>query len=99
MFREKIIFLAFAALILCGGCGLTEGVLQKDPRSYLVFTGDTRDATVYIDDLAPVDLDGSQAHYEVSPGKHTVLIKKSGEEVVNRTVLLGSGITKEIQVP
>ncbi|WP_282754949.1 hypothetical protein [Desulfuromonas thiophila] len=101
-------------LLLCGGCGLKEGIVQKEPTSYLWFTGDTNDATVYIDDLAPIKLESqsstattesentnrtNQIHYELSPGKHSIVVKKSGEEVVNRNVLLGNGITKEIQIP
>ncbi len=99
---KKIIFLGLVLLILSGGCGLKEGVVQKEPTSFLWFTGNTQNAIVYIDDLAPITLNeqrGSQVHYKISPGKHIIVVKKSGEEIVNRIVLLGNGITKEIQIP
>lgn len=115
MSYKKIIYLGLVFLMLCGGCGLKEGVVQKEPKSFLWFTGNTQNAIVYIDDLAPIMLNersisasdegenntnrSGQVHYEISPGKHTIVVKKSGEEVVNRNVLLGNGITKEIQIP
>lgn len=103
MLYKNIIYLGLALLILCGGCGLQEGIVQKESKSSLWFTGNTKNATVYIDDLAPISLNDNSGfdpiHYEISPGKHSIVVKKSGEEVVNRNVLLGSGITKEIQIP
>lgn len=112
----KSIFLGgVVLLLLIGGCGLKEGVVQKESKSFLWFTGDTHNAIVYIDDLNPITLNESsssansevenntnksgQVHYQISPGKHSVVVKKSGQEVVNRNILLGSGTTKEIQIP
>ena len=100
--------------ILCIGCGLQEGVIQKAPKSFLYFTGNTENAVVYIDSGTAIVLNPSSANdnngngqtnssgqvlYEVSPGKHDIIIEKSNEVVVHRKVLLGNGITKEIQVP
>jgi hypothetical protein len=104
-------------LLLSGGCGggLKEGVVHKDSKSYLWFTGNTHEAIVFIDDLNPIVLDeinrnagdqdanvsnkSGQVHYQISPGKHTIVVKKSGKEVVNRNILIGDGITTEIQIP
>lgn len=103
MLNKNIIYLGLALLILCGGCGLQEGIVQKESKSSLWFTGNTQNAMVYIDDLAPISLNDNSGfdpiYYEISPGKHSIVVKKSREEVVNRNVLLGSGITKEIQIP
>ncbi len=114
MSYKKFIYLGFALLLLCVGCGLKEGVVQKESKSFLWFTGNTQNAIVFVDDLAPIILNEktsnasddenntnrvSQVHYQITPGKHTIVVKISGEEVVNRKVLLGSGITKEIQIP
>jgi hypothetical protein len=106
MSYKKIILLGSVLIMLLVGCGLREDVVQKEPKSFLWFTGNIQNAVVYIDDLAPIVLTGEvkgkkrkQVHYAVSPGKHTIIVKKSGEEVVNRNLLLGSGITKEIQIP
>jgi hypothetical protein len=102
MSYKKIICCSLTLLMLCCGCGLTEGVVQKESKSSFWFTGNTQNATVYIDDLAPIILsegNNDQIHYEISPGKHKIVVKRSGNEIVNRVVLLGSGITKEIQIP
>lgn len=102
--------------MLLVGCGLTEGVVQKDQRSFLWFTGDTDNAIVQIDDLEPIELDkpyvtvmkdgewhrkekSEKIHYEISPGKHRIIVKKAGQVVVERIVLLGNGAIKEIKIP
>ena len=115
MSLRNFFYLSFAFLLLFGGCGLTEGVVQKEPKSFIWFTGNTKGAVAYVDDLEPIMLDDlnsstdgesvnnsakkGEVHYEISPGKHRIIVKKSGEEVVNRIVLLGNGITKEIKIP
>ena len=115
MSYQKCVYLGLVILLLCGGCGLKEGVVQKEPKSYLWFTGNTKNATVYIDDLRPIILNENRGnasvdgenktetsdkiHYEISPGKHSIIVKKMGKEVVNRIVFLGNGIIKEIEIP
>jgi len=102
MSYNKIICSCLTLLMFCCACGLREGVVQKESRSLLWFTGNTKNVTVYIDDLAPIILSeekNGQIHYEISPGKHQIIVKRSGNEIVNRVVLLGSGMTKEIQIP
>jgi len=104
----------FLIFILCIGCGLQEGVIQKAPKSFLYFTGNTENAVVYIDGGPGIVLDSSNSSgndangqtnssgrvlYEISHGKHDIVVKKSNEVVVHRKVLLGNGITKEIQIP
>lgn len=114
MSYKKLFYSGLVLLLLCGGCGLTEGVVQKEQQSFLRFTGDTTNTIVYIDDLAPLilnELNSSAAeesgksaksrkiHYKIAPGRHTIVVKKAGNEVVNRNILLGDGITKEIEIP
>jgi hypothetical protein len=102
MTYKRIIIFALAVL-LCGGCGLKEGIVEKEPKSYLWFTGNLKNTTIYIDNLSPIILNKENSsetvHYELSPGKHSIVVKKSGEVIVDRSVLLGNGITKEIQIP
>jgi hypothetical protein len=115
MSYRKLLFVIIGgcALLFFSGCGLKEGVIEKDPVSYFWFTGNIENATVYIDDLEPIILSKSYTatesgekiettspvHYKITPGKHRVIVKKRGEERVNRIILLGSGITKEINIP
>ena len=101
MSYQKIIYLGLVIFLFFIGCGLKEGVVQKESKSFLWFTGNTQNATVYIDDLSPIKLKENQAkiHYEISPGKHSIIVRKMGAEVINRIVFLGNGITKEIEIP
>ena len=101
MLYNKIICLSLVLFGICYGCGLKEGVIQNEAKSYIYFTGDTQNAVAYIDDLDPINLNSSSndVHFEISSGKHNIIVKKSGKEVVNRTLLLGSGITREIRIP
>jgi hypothetical protein len=114
MSYKKIIYIGLVLLGLIGGCGLKEGVTLKEPKSFIWFTGNTDNAVVYIDDLNPFILNEKSSnlndedendnrkgliHYQISPGKHKIVVIKSGTEVVNRDILLGNGITKEIQIP
>jgi hypothetical protein len=97
-------YILLIGMLLLGGCGLTEGIVQNEQNSFLRFTGNTQKAIVSIDDLVPFKLDiqgskNSNVTYEVASGKHSIIVTKMGIEVVNRIVLLGDGITKEIQIP
>lgn len=94
-------FLGLVILLLLGGCGLKEGVVNKEQKSFLLFTGNTKNVTAHIDDLAPFTLKkrNGEIHYQLSSGKHSIIIKRAGVEIVNRNILLGNGITREIQIP
>lgn len=86
------------------GCGLKEGVIQKDSASYVLFTGNTRGALVYIDDLPAFSPSNEYEpektiHHQVAPGKHRVIVKQQGKTVVKRIVLLEKGVIKEIRIP
>lgn len=111
---RKLTSLVIISLLLLA-CGLKEGVVQTEPKSYLWFTGNIEDTVVFIDGNNPIRLktpvitngnmqekteeNGSLVHYAISPGKHHIVVKRSGIEVVNRVLLLGSGMTKEIRIP
>jgi len=88
--------------VLFCGCGLKETVVQKEKISYLSFTGNISNVIVHIDDLEPISLNNNSSkniRYEISTGKHHIVVTKNGEEVVNRIILLGSGSVKEIKIP
>ncbi|WP_321413626.1 hypothetical protein [uncultured Desulfobacter sp.] len=99
-YKNMFIFCVVGVLVFCG-CGLNETVTQKEKVSYLNFTGDTVGAVVRIDDLAPIVLNNEEknVHYEISSGKHHIIVIKNGAQVVNRKILLGSGSSKEIRIP
>lgn len=105
-------FLVFAVLCWFAGCGYREGVLIKEPVSYLYFTGNTENAFVSIDDkegfslskaTLSQDAGGGQAgkptYYQVPPGKHRIAVRIGGELVVDRVLIIGNGTTQEIRIP
>ena len=103
--RLSVLFLFLTMII---GCGYYEGVVQPTPKSYLSFSGNTNGSVAVIDDRTTINLDresqGGDAPakvilYQITPGKHKIVVTRMGEEVVNREVLIGDGATKEILVP
>ena len=96
------------------GCGYHEGVVQEDRKSYLWFTGETESAVVILDDIETFELKSSHyidketgerkkstklTHYQIAPGKHRLIVKKNDRVVVDRVLIIGNGITREIQIP
>ncbi len=79
----------------------SSGQSTAEPVSYLYFTGNIVGASVVIDDAAAfvVTQAGSKNQYKVTPGKHVITITKGGNVVVKRSVLLGDGHEKEINIP
>ncbi len=92
-----------AAILLCGmllltACGHTEGTIQKAEKSFIVFVGDLNAVRVQIDDLqsfAPSE----GKHYQISPGKHTVMAFKNENLILKRIILLENTVTTEIRIP
>ena len=107
MMAKKLIFLGLL-LFLIINCGYYEGVVQPTPRSYIAFMGNVDGATAVIDASITLNLDkelrGGEGEkksvlFQITPGKHKVIVIKMGREVVNRVILVGDGATKEIEVP
>ena len=95
----KLLLLGFVIFALTG-CGYTEGVVQSDQKSFIAFTGKVVDAVAYVDQGAPFSLESERlVQYQIRPGKHKVVVKRNGQVVVDREVLIGNGMVKEIQVP
>jgi hypothetical protein len=109
----KIIVSISLILLILTSCGYREGVLQKEPVSYLWFTGNVDKAMVSIDGGAPFALQtsgyaqdnssgSSEAkfiHYKLSPGKHSITVTRDGQIIVDRVLILENENTREIQVP
>jgi len=80
-----------------------EGIVQSDNQSYLRFTGNTTNAIVKIDNGSPFRLKvpdeyGPTIKYKISAGKHEIIVTKKNKLVVHRKILLGKGMTKEINI-
>ncbi|MBU0661768.1 hypothetical protein KKG22_06375 [Patescibacteria group bacterium] len=111
--RKLIIFsLVFATFLILVSCGHREGVSQPDNPSYIWFSGNTDGTVAIIDgnesfkvDLTYINSEGEKVKrdgktlYEVKPGKHEILVKRNGEVVIHRVLIINPGATKELRVP
>jgi len=94
-FKLKVIFL-LAVLLSC--CGFHEGVIESEQRSFIKFTGALSGAKVTVDG-AVINVSNDNTVYEISPGKHNIQVRKNGAIKVNRNLLFGNGMTKEVKIP
>jgi hypothetical protein len=114
MKKRVLSVLVLAALLGLWGCGYREGVVQPSPKSFVWFSGNTAGAVAYIGDIQPFALKGpgesdqpasdrrspgGATLHQIQPGKYNIVVKKGDRVVVNRTVILGEGMTTEIEVP
>ena len=107
------LLIVFIQLLIFQSCGYREGVRQPDKQSYIWFSGNTEGAIAVVDgnEEFKVDLtyytnsEGKKVTregktlYAVNPGKHEIMVKKNGEVVVHRVLIIDSGATKEVRVP
>lgn len=94
--------LVFVLALFVTGCGYKEGVVQRDSVAHLWFTGSAEQAYVFLDDKEPFVLNSSEgklSYYQVTPGKHRIVVKKGTEVVVDRIIIVAEGAIKEIQIP
>lgn len=99
---KKITLIIMSLLfIVMAGCGYKEGVTTQEQASFLYFTGDAKGVEVSIDNASAfiVEKAGTEEHYKLSPGKHTIVVRRDGKVIVKRTLLLGDGIAREIKIP
>ncbi len=110
MTSYRKLLLLFALLSVVVACGYREGVIQKEPKSFLWLTGNVDQAVITIDEGQPIILTrytGTHPeqsvedfrYYQVSPGKHRITAKKNNEIVVDRILIIGDGDIREIQIP
>jgi len=107
-----ILAVVFSTFLILVSCGHREGVRQPDNLSYIWFSGNTDDTVAIIDgnesfkvDLTYINSEGEKVKkdgktlYEVKPGKHEILVKRNGEIIIHRVLMISPGATKEVRVP
>lgn len=112
MRKWVVLTVAIIVVFVSTGCGYQEGIRQPDPQSYIWFSGETKDAVAIIDNNEPFiveypssldsetwEKESGRTLYQVEPGKHEIVIKKDGQIVVHRYLIIGAGATKEVRVP
>jgi hypothetical protein len=106
---KQILMIAGACLVL-GACGYQEGIIQRAEVSYLKFTGNWPNANVQIDTMQPFELNPPASPndpkpspdntlYQLSPGRHRIMVIRGGSVVVDRVVILENHATMEVQIP
>ncbi len=93
--------LLVALMAFISGCGYKESVGTQERAAYIYFTGNAQGAEVTIDETTTFTVEkmGADEHYKVAPGKHLIVVTQDGAVVVERELLLGDGIAREINVP
>ena len=113
--KTKLIILAALCIAIASvsGCGYKEGVTIQDTKAYLWFTGESEGVSLYLDAQDPIELapsyytddQGSRrprnkpVYYEIDPGKHTIKLMRSGQVILERNILIGNHMTREIEIP
>lgn len=108
MARKRILSCLSLLSLLVVSCGYYEGVIQPVSKSFVVFVGNADGAVAVIDDAITVDIEkesqntgeaGKTILFQLSPGKHKIIVKRAGTVIVDRVVIIADGSTKEIQIP
>ena len=103
-FRVTLIGLFLSAVVSLGsGCSSSSGTISREPRSYLQITGGlgAKALAASIDELPAVNIvpNAKGAKIEIAPGKHRVRIRRDGEIVVDRMILVSDEQTMEVSIP
>ena len=99
--NPRAILILFGVLAIASGCWHSDsGTITKSAASFLVFSGDTTNALVTVDNRAfALTEENAKNHFELSPGIHRVKVEKQGHVVVDREILLSDRQTVEVAVP
>ena len=94
-----IICIALLSTLWLCGCGYKEGVSAGDQKSFLYFSGNTKNLTVSVDNGEIFSVEnGRDNQYKIKPGKHTVRVYREEKMIVEREIYVGDEIAKEINL-
>ncbi len=93
----------FLVLLLLGAlfifaCGHQEGIIQKAEKSFIFFSGNLENVMIHIDKIEPFT-PSYGTHYEMLPGKHTLMAYRGGNLLVNKIIILENQVAMEIRIP
>lgn len=98
--KKYLIAILSASTLIITGCGYKEGAVSGSQKSYIFFTGTMENIEVSIDGASPFEAKvGKTQLYKVEPGQHSVKVMTKNNTVVERVIYVGSGTSKEIEVP
>jgi hypothetical protein len=97
----KILLTFIASLYLLTGCGgYKTGVVLEAQKSYLFFNAAAQGAEYSVDGSSwyKIQKTGENELYPTLPGKHRIKVRKGESVIVDKMVLLGDSMSKEIKV-
>jgi outer membrane usher protein FimD/PapC len=97
MYIKSIILVTIFILVSCGG--YNTGVTQKENKGFIKFTGNTNGVSVEINSESKFDLNPEIERYELKPGQYNLKVYRNDDLIVNRTIIIDSQTTYEIEVP
>ncbi|MDP2359998.1 MAG: hypothetical protein Q8O14_04495 [bacterium] len=95
------VWLVGCLLAIACSCGHHSEIRVKASESYVRFFGNLDGVAVSIDsaDFVSIAEFKSKHVLATSPGRHVIEVRRNGETIVLREVLLSNGTTLEIQIP
>jgi len=95
------LIIASLLIVMTTACGYNTGGGTTEPVAYLYFSGEAIGAEVFVDNDPGfiIQATGNKNQYKITPGKHLIVIKRNGQTLVKRSVMLGDGHEKEFNVP
>lgn len=93
----KFLILLLGVLFIFA-CGHQEGTIQKAEKSLIFFSGNLENVKIHIDELEPFTPTYGK-HYQMSPGKHTLMAYRDGKLLLNKIIILENQVTMEIRIP
>ena len=97
----KVLLTFIACQTLLTGCGgYKTGIVSEAQQSYLFFNAEAQGAEYSIDGSSwyKIEKTGENELYPTLPGKHRIKVRKGESVIVDRMVLLGDSMSKEIKV-
>ena len=98
--KQIIMTIGLLTLLLLSGCGYKEGVVTTTQKSYVYFSGNTKNVEISIDSGRKFNVvSGKNYQYSIKPGKHLIEVYRDGEIIVKREIFINDGVSKEIELP
>lgn len=97
MKKLLIIIISLSFITACGG--YKTGVLEKETDGYIQFLGNTANAFVQIGDSVEFYINPETDLYKLKPGQYLVKVYKNDKLVIERTLIIQSQNTIELEVP
>ncbi len=94
----KFLILLLLGALFIFACGHQEGIIQKAEKSLIFFSGNLENVKIHIDETEPFTPSYGK-HYQMLPGKHTLMAYRDGNLLLKKIIILENQVTMEIRIP